>query len=150
MRKKYFTDAVSSLILSLKKQPPDTFLISDSCFALLCLIPQLFCCHVALCLNSTVFAALPLLVYSFDSAKVKLICKISACQVYYFAVVTNSIDLVITFYISRKWLRKTSSCIDASSCSIRLNNTDTDNFSNRSNISADNNLFTLKYPLVCR
>ena len=33
--KKYFTDAVSSLILSLKKQPPDTFLIPDGCFALL-------------------------------------------------------------------------------------------------------------------
>ena len=127
-----------------KKQPPDTFLISDGCF-LLYFIPQLFCCHVALCLNFTLFAALPLLVCSFDSAKVKLICNICACQVYYFAVVTNSIDLVITFYISRKWLRKTSRCIDASSCSIWLNYTDTDNFSNRSNISADNNFLAFVY-----
>ena len=55
-----------------KKQPPDTFLISDSCF-LLYFIPQLFCCHVALCQNFTLFAALPLLVCSFDSAKIKLI-----------------------------------------------------------------------------
>lgn len=75
--KKYFTDAVSSLILSSKKQPPDTFLIPDGCFALLYFIPQLFCCHVSLCLNFALFAALPLLVCSFDSAKVKLICIIS-------------------------------------------------------------------------
>lgn len=87
----------------LKKQPPDTFLISDSCFIIF-YPAAFFCCHVAFCLNFTVFAALPLLVCSFDSAKVKLICKISACQIYYFAVVANSIDLVITFYISLKWL----------------------------------------------
>lgn len=60
-------------ILEKKKQPPDTFLIPDGYFALLYFIPQLFCCHVTLCLNFTLFAALPLLVYSFDSAKVKLI-----------------------------------------------------------------------------
>ena len=62
-----------SLILILKKQPPDTILISDSCFSLLYFISQLLCCHVTFCLNFTVFAALPLLVCSFDSAKVKLI-----------------------------------------------------------------------------
>ena len=135
-----------------KKQPPDTFLISDGCF-LLYFIPQLFCCHVALCLNFTLFAALPLLVCSFDSAKVKLICNICACQVYYFAVVTNSIDLVITFYISRKWLRKTSRCIDASSCSIRSIIPTriifpTGVISPLTTIFWP--LFTLKYPLVCR
>ena len=102
--KKYFTDAVSSLILSLKKQPPDTFLISDSCFALLCFIPQLLCCHVAFCLNFTVFAALPLLVCSFDSAKVKLICSINACQVYYFAVIVDGVDTVKTCLIKWEWI----------------------------------------------
>ena len=91
---KIFHGRSYSLILSLKKQPPDTFLISDSCFALLCFIPQLLCCHVAFCLNFTVFAALPLLVCSFDSAKVKLICNICACQVYYFAVVVDGVDTV--------------------------------------------------------
>ncbi|OAD87985.1 hypothetical protein HMPREF2738_02004, partial [Clostridiales bacterium KLE1615] len=66
--------------------------------------PAAFCCHVAFCLNFTVFAALPLLVCSFDSAKVKLICKISAFQVYYFAVVTNSVDLMISSMINLKIL----------------------------------------------
>ena len=120
--KKYFTDAVSSLILSSKKQPPDTFLISDGCFALLYFIPQLFCYHVALCLNSTVFAALPLLVYSFDSAKVKLICKISACQVYYFAVIVDGVDTVKACLIEWKWIREASCCVNTSADSTWLNN----------------------------
>lgn len=94
----------TSLILSSKKQPPDTFLISDGCFALLYSIPQLFCCHVAFCLNFTLFAALPLLVYTFDSAKVKLICSINACQVYYFAVVVDSVDTVKTCLIKWEWI----------------------------------------------
>lgn len=104
LRKKYFTDAVSSLILSLKKQPPDTFLIPDGCFALLYFIPQLFCCHVALCQNFTLFAALPLLVCSFDSAKVKLICNICACQIYYFAVVVDGVDTVKACLIKWEWI----------------------------------------------
>ena len=87
----------------LKKQPPDTILISDSCF-LLYFIPQLFCCHVALCQNFTLFAALPLLVCSFDSAKIKLICKISTCQVYYFTVIVDSVDTVKACLIEWKWI----------------------------------------------
>ena len=130
-----------------KKQPPDTILISDSCF-LLYFIPQLFCCHVALCLNFTVFAALPLLVCSFDSAKVKLICMISAYKRYYLAVVANSVDLMISSMVNRKILCKTSSCIDASSCPIWLNYADTNNFSNRSNISADSNFLTFAYSKI--
>lgn len=63
-----------------------------------------FCCHVALCQNFTLFAALPLLVYSFDSAKVKLICNICAFQVYYFAVVVDSVDTVKTCLIEWKWI----------------------------------------------
>ena len=133
--KKYFTDAVSSLILSLKKQPPDTFLISDSCFALLCFIPQLLCCHVAFCLNFTVFAALPLLVCSFDSAKVKLICNICACQVYYFAVVVDGVDTVKACLIEWKIIGKVSCRINTSANSAWLNDTYTKNFSSWCNCS---------------
>lgn len=103
-----------------KKQPPDTFLISDSCFALLYFIPQLFCCHVALCLNFALFAALPLLVCSFDSAKVKLICNICTFQVYYFAVVVDGVDAVKTCLIEWKWICEASCCVNTSAYSTWL------------------------------
>lgn len=115
---------------------------------LLYFIPQLFCCHVALCLNFALFAALPLLVYSFDSAKVKLICNICACQVYYFAVIVDGVDLMISSMVNRKILCKTSSCIDASSCPIWLNYADTDNFSNRSNFTTNCNCLTFAYSKI--
>ena len=137
---KIFHGRSYSLILSLKKQPPDTFLISDSCFALLCFIPQLLCCHVAFCLNFTVFAALPLLVCSFDSAKVKLICTIMTCQVYYFAVVVDGVDTVKACLIEWEIIRKVSCRINTSANSAWLNDTYTKNFSSWCNRSSNCNM----------
>ena len=138
--KKYFTDAVSSLILSSKKQPPDTFLIPDGCFALLYSIPQLFCCHVALCLNFALFAALPLLVCSFDSTKVKLICRICSGQIYYLTVVVNGVDTVKACLIEWEIIGKVSRRINTSADSIWLYYTDTKNFSSWCNRSSNCNM----------
>ena len=122
-----------------KKQPPDTILISDSCF-LLYFIPQLFCCHVALCQNFTVSAALPLLVCSFDSAKIKLICIISACQIYYLTVIVDSVDTVKAYLIEWKIIRKVSCRINTSADSTWLYDTDAKNFSSWRNCSTNRNM----------
>lgn len=122
-----------------KKQPPDTILISDSCF-LLYFIPQLFCCHVALCQNFTLFAALPLLVCSFDSTKVKLICSINAFQVYYFAVVVDGVDTVKACLTEWEWICEASCCVNTSADSTWLNNANTEDFSSWRDISAHCNM----------
>ena len=131
-----------------KKQPPDTFLISDGCFALLYFIPQLFCCHVALCLNFALFAALPLLVYSFDSAKVKLICIISAWQIYYLAVVVDGVDTVKACLIEWEIIGKVSCRINTSADSIWLYYANTKNFPRWRNCSANRNMMWTSCPKV--